>query len=96
MPPDLLGAHQGPPEREPSPRPDPGTPSACGPRAPAPASGGTKDWELHTAPSLTDRIEIYKVNLKRILFLAAALYPELMPMLNGEWEFLAILIADLD
>jgi hypothetical protein len=57
---------------------------------------GRVAWELHTTPSLKDRITIYKTNLKTILFLAASLYPELVPTLNGEWEFLTLLSADLD
>ena len=45
-----------------------------------------------------DRIAFYRMGVVSRLELttAAALYPELMPTLNGEWEWIAVTMADLD
>lgn len=44
--------------------------------------------------SLSDRLEIYRRATPRELTTAGALYPELMPTLNGEWEWIALTLAD--
>jgi hypothetical protein len=48
--------------------------------------------------SVEDRVELYRMGAvsRHELTIAAALYPELMPTLNGEWEWIAITLADLD
>jgi hypothetical protein len=45
-----------------------------------------------------DRVELYRqrVFTAHELTTAAALYPELMPILNGEWEWIAVTLADLE
>lgn len=46
--------------------------------------------------SYEDRVELYRMGVVSRLELttAAALYPELMPTLDGEWEWIAITLAD--
>jgi hypothetical protein len=45
-----------------------------------------------------DRVQLYQMGVftPHELSSAAALYPDLMPVLNGEWEWIAITLADLD
>lgn len=45
-----------------------------------------------------DRLELYRMGVVSRLELttAAALYPELMPRRNGEWEWIAITLADFE
>jgi hypothetical protein len=45
-----------------------------------------------------DRVQLYRMGVftPHELSSAAALYPDLMPVLNGEWEWIAITLADLD
>jgi len=45
--------------------------------------------------SLEERISIYSETGRRILYIAAARWPELMPMLNDDVEWRALLSADL-
>jgi hypothetical protein len=51
---------------------------------------------LHGAWSLDERLVIYGEVDRYHLALAAARWPELMPTLNGEFEWRALLMADLD
>jgi hypothetical protein len=46
--------------------------------------------------SFEDRVELYRMGAvsRHELTVAAALYPELMPRLNGEWEWIALTLAD--
>jgi hypothetical protein len=46
--------------------------------------------------SFEDRVELYRMGAvsRHELTVAAALYPELMPTLNGEWEWIALTLAD--
>jgi hypothetical protein len=46
--------------------------------------------------SFEDRVELYRTGVfsRRELTTAAALYPELMPTLNGEFEWIALTLAD--
>ena len=46
--------------------------------------------------SFEDRVELYRMGVvsRQELTTAAALYPELMPKLNGEWEWIALTLAD--
>jgi hypothetical protein len=43
-----------------------------------------------------DRVELYRMGVftRQELATAAALYPDLMPTLNGEWEWIAITVVD--
>jgi hypothetical protein len=50
--------------------------------------------ELHNAPDFRDRLEIYNRWGVGMIRLAAANFPFLMPMLNGEFEFLELTRAD--
>jgi hypothetical protein len=45
-----------------------------------------------------DRVQLYQMGVftPRELSTAAALYPDLMPVLNGEWEWIAYNLADFD
>ena len=45
-----------------------------------------------------DRLEFYRLGVVSRLELttAAALYPDLMPTLNGEWEWIAVTLADFE
>jgi hypothetical protein len=45
-----------------------------------------------------DRVEFYRLGVVSRLELttATALYPDLMPTLNGEWEWIAITLADFE
>ncbi|MBS1883231.1 MAG: hypothetical protein JSS97_09765 [Actinobacteria bacterium] len=45
-----------------------------------------------------DRVQLYRMGVftPRELSSAAALFPDLMPVLNGEWEWIAYDLADLD
>lgn len=45
-----------------------------------------------------DRVQLYRMGVftPHELSGAAALYPDLMPVLNGEWEWIAVTLADLD
>jgi hypothetical protein len=45
-----------------------------------------------------DRVDFYRMGVvsRLELITAAALYPELMPKLNGEWEWIAVALADFD
>lgn len=51
---------------------------------------------LQSADSLGERIDIYRSNQRRLLAIAASLWPELMPTLNGELEWIALSTADID
>ncbi|MGD9735136.1 MAG: hypothetical protein AB7V58_05935 [Solirubrobacterales bacterium] len=58
--------------------------------------------ELADAQEFNDRLAIYqglaerfKSDARRILNIAAARWPELMPRLNGDFEWLTLLSADL-
>jgi hypothetical protein len=48
--------------------------------------------------SFEDRVELYRMGAvsRHELTVAAALYPELMPTLNGEWEWIALTLADYE
>lgn len=52
--------------------------------------------ELHASLHLSERIDIYNQRGRRLVNLAAALYPELMPCLNGDFEHLELTKADHD
>jgi hypothetical protein len=52
--------------------------------------------QLARTLSLSDRLAIYHDATPRELTTAGALYPELMPTLNGEWEWIAITLADYE
>jgi hypothetical protein len=45
-----------------------------------------------------DRVQLYRMGVftPRELSTAAALFPDLMPVLNGEWEWIAYNLAELD
>lgn len=53
---------------------------------------------LARIPRFEDRVEFYRMGVVSRLELstAAALYPELMPTLNGEWEWIAVTLADFE
>lgn len=53
---------------------------------------------LSRLPRFEDRVELYRMGVVSRLELstAAALYPELMPTLNGEWEWVALTLADFE
>lgn len=57
---------------------------------------------LHACGNLSERIKVYKdlgqrfgSEWRRVLNIAYSRWPELMPMLNGEQELIALLSADL-
>jgi hypothetical protein len=52
--------------------------------------------ELHAAATFAERIDIYNYRGKQIVYLAAANFRDLMPRLNGEFEFLELTRADHD
>jgi hypothetical protein len=45
-----------------------------------------------------DRVQLYRMGVftPHELSTAAALHPDLVPVLNGEWEWIAVNLADLD
>jgi hypothetical protein len=84
------------------PAPQPKEPEAGPERAEVdPSSALRRECEtiartLANAADLGDRLDVYKASGIGKLSRAAALCPELMPILNGEFEWIALTMADVD
>jgi len=52
--------------------------------------------DLEGANSLSERVLIYATAERRVLFAAAALHADRMPLLNGELEWIALASADVE
>ena len=51
--------------------------------------------ELHSAPLLAERLDIYNRYGRQVIWTVAKRYSDLMPLCNGEFEFLTLLSAML-
>ncbi|MEZ5077201.1 MAG: hypothetical protein R2725_07150 [Solirubrobacterales bacterium] len=99
-----------PPHPRPTPPPElePEAPEGSGPAADAPELSPRAAFQLRcerlarrlAASTFEERIDIYTDKEERVTYrelsTAAALCPELMPVINGEFEWIALTSADLD